>query len=247
MLFLDEPSAGLDPQTRLLLWEIIRDYNRLGKTIVLTTHYMDEADTLCERLAIIDHGRIIAQGTPAELKAAIPGGYLLRLRFDRVAEELLAELKSLPGVTEVHSTDHIRGGRVRRPRRPADRADRQHGAGGGLRTARRAHCRAQPGEPVSASHRKELARLNWKTFYALLSRDGHVARRNLLPMLLQNLLQPLLFTFVFGKRDDLQRHDAGRGYKSVLLPGIMAISMVLCRRAGRGHAADHRVSIHPRD
>ena len=81
VLFLDEPSAGLDPQTRLLLWEIIRDYNRLGKTIVLTTHYMDEADTLCERLAIIDHGRIIALGTPAELKASIPGGYLLRLRF----------------------------------------------------------------------------------------------------------------------------------------------------------------------
>ncbi len=69
MLFLDEPSAGLDPQTRLLLWEIIRDYNRLGKTIVLTTHYMDEADALCERLAIIDHGQIIAMGTPAELKA----------------------------------------------------------------------------------------------------------------------------------------------------------------------------------
>ena len=80
--------------------------NRLGKTIVLTTHYMDEADTLCDRLAIIDHGRIIAQGTPSELKAAIPGGYLLRLRFDRVTEELLAELKTLPGVTEVHSADH---------------------------------------------------------------------------------------------------------------------------------------------
>src|SRR5205807_9792711 len=71
VLFLDEPSAGLDPQTRLLLWEIIRDYNKAGKTIVLTTHYMDEADALCERLAIIDHGKIIAQGTPRELKASI--------------------------------------------------------------------------------------------------------------------------------------------------------------------------------
>jgi len=107
ILFLDEPSAGLDPQTRLLLWEIVRDYNRLGKTIVLTTHYMDEADTLCERLAIIDHGRIIAQGTPRELKASIPGGYLLRLRFDRVPEELIAELRTLPGVTEVRTSDHI--------------------------------------------------------------------------------------------------------------------------------------------
>ncbi|SPE24797.1 Daunorubicin resistance ABC transporter ATPase subunit [Candidatus Sulfopaludibacter sp. SbA3] len=105
VLFLDEPSAGLDPQTRLLLWEIIRDYNRAGKTIVLTTHYMDEADTLCERLAIIDHGRIIAQGTPQELKSSIPGGYLLRLRFNRVPDELTAALKTLPGVSEVRSKD----------------------------------------------------------------------------------------------------------------------------------------------
>jgi ABC-2 type transport system ATP-binding protein len=105
VLFLDEPSAGLDPQTRLLLWEIIREYNRLGKTIVLTTHYMEEADALCNRLAIIDHGRIIAQGTASELKASIPGGYLLRLRFDRAPDGLLAQIRSLPGVTEVRSTD----------------------------------------------------------------------------------------------------------------------------------------------
>jgi ABC-2 type transport system ATP-binding protein len=107
VLFLDEPSAGLDPQTRLLLWEIIRDYNRLGKTIVITTHYMEEADTLCDRLAIIDHGRIIAQGTPQELKRSIPGGYLLRLRFDHVPDQLMAELQNLPGVTEVRSADRI--------------------------------------------------------------------------------------------------------------------------------------------
>jgi ABC-2 type transport system ATP-binding protein len=104
VLFLDEPSAGLDPQTRLMLWEIVRGYNKLGKTIVLTTHYMDEADALCDRLAIIDHGRIISQGTPAELKASIPGGYLLRLRFNRVPEALVEELKKLPGVTEVRTT-----------------------------------------------------------------------------------------------------------------------------------------------
>jgi ABC-2 type transport system ATP-binding protein len=107
ILFLDEPSAGLDPQTRLLLWELIREYNKLGKTIVLTTHYMDEADALCDRIAIIDHGRIIAQGTPPELKSSIPGGYLLRLRFDRAPEELIAELRKLPGVTEVRTSDHI--------------------------------------------------------------------------------------------------------------------------------------------
>jgi ABC-2 type transport system ATP-binding protein len=105
VLFLDEPSAGLDPQTRLLLWETIRDYNRAGKTIVLTTHYMDEADALCDRLAIIDHGKIIAQGTPKELKQSIPGGYLLRLRFNSAPEELLGALRQLPSVTEVRSAD----------------------------------------------------------------------------------------------------------------------------------------------
>jgi ABC-2 type transport system ATP-binding protein len=66
---------------------------------------MDEADTLCERVAIIDHGKIIAKGTPLELKASIPGGYLLRLRFDRVTGELLAQLRAVPGVSEVRSKD----------------------------------------------------------------------------------------------------------------------------------------------
>jgi ABC-2 type transport system ATP-binding protein len=107
VLFLDEPSAGLDPQTRLLLWDLVRDYNRQGKTLVLTTHYMEEADALCNRLAIIDHGRIIAQGTAAELKSSIPGGYLLRTKFTAVPDGLLAELRALPGVTEVRAADGI--------------------------------------------------------------------------------------------------------------------------------------------
>ncbi len=107
VLFLDEPSAGLDPQTRLLLWEIIREYNQSGKTILLTTHNMEEADALCQRLAIIDHGKNIALGTPAELKASVPGGYLLRLRFGRNSPELLQRLQALAGVREVraHNND----------------------------------------------------------------------------------------------------------------------------------------------
>jgi ABC-2 type transport system ATP-binding protein len=106
VLFLDEPSTGLDPQTRLLLWEIVRDYNKSGKTILLTTHNMEEADALCQRLAIIDHGRVIALGTPRELKASVPGGYLLRLRFGHSSDDLLARLKSLSGVTEVRATEN---------------------------------------------------------------------------------------------------------------------------------------------
>jgi len=102
VLFLDEPSTGLDPQTRLLLWEIIREYQARGKTLLITTHNMEEADTLCQRIAIIDHGKVIAVGTPAELKASIPGGYLLRLRFTGTSETLAQHLRGLQGVSEVN-------------------------------------------------------------------------------------------------------------------------------------------------
>jgi ABC-2 type transport system ATP-binding protein len=105
VLFLDEPSAGLDPQTRLLLWEIIRECNRDGRTVLLTTHNMEEADALCCKIAIIDHGKIIALGSPQELKTSIPGGFLLRLRFDRNSPELLVRLGAIPGVREVRGID----------------------------------------------------------------------------------------------------------------------------------------------
>jgi ABC-2 type transport system ATP-binding protein len=105
ILFLDEPSAGLDPQTRILLWEIIREYHQAGKTVLLTTHNMEEADALCQRLAIIDHGHAIALGTPAELKASIPGGFVLRLRFGNQTADLLQRLQSLTGVREVRAAD----------------------------------------------------------------------------------------------------------------------------------------------
>jgi len=117
VLFLDEPSAGLDPQTRLLLWELVREYNTAGKTVVLTTHYMEEADALCDRIAIIDHGRIIAQGTPNELKASVPGGHLVRLEFGRDPSGLVSDLESLEGVREVQ----LRG--------PGTPSDEESGAG----------------------------------------------------------------------------------------------------------------------
>jgi ABC-2 type transport system ATP-binding protein len=105
VLFLDEPSAGLDPQTRILLWEIIREYHAAGKTVLLTTHNMEEADALCQRLVIVDHGHRIALGTPAELKATIPGGFVLRLRFGNQTPEFVKKLEGLSGVREVRAAE----------------------------------------------------------------------------------------------------------------------------------------------
>ena len=82
MLFLDEPTTGLDPQSRRQLWDVIRDFRDRGRTIVLTTHYMDEAERLCDRVAIIDHGKIIAQGSPAELIARLGGDHIVEFALD---------------------------------------------------------------------------------------------------------------------------------------------------------------------
>ncbi len=102
VLFLDEPSAGLDPQSRLAMWEAVRGLRREGITVVLTTHYMEEADELCDRLSIIDHGRILVEDTPAALKATVGGDKLYELRLaDGNAEALRARLEPLDGVTGV--------------------------------------------------------------------------------------------------------------------------------------------------
>jgi ABC-2 type transport system ATP-binding protein len=77
LVFLDEPTTGLDPQSRRQLWEIIRDFRDRGRTILLTTHYMDEAERLCDRIAIIDHGKVIARGSPRELIASIGGEHVV--------------------------------------------------------------------------------------------------------------------------------------------------------------------------
>ncbi|MDA8343202.1 MAG: ATP-binding cassette domain-containing protein [Actinomycetota bacterium] len=80
VLFLDEPTAGLDPQSRLALWDVLHDLNRDGQTILLTTHYMEEADQLCRRVAIMDHGRILALDTPAALKRAVGADTVVTVR-----------------------------------------------------------------------------------------------------------------------------------------------------------------------
>jgi ABC-2 type transport system ATP-binding protein len=94
ILFLDEPTAGLDPQSRIALWEILGELHGEGQTILLTTHYMEEADQLCNRLAIIDHGRMLALGTPAELKDATGVDTMVIVSVAGDAEALAAVLKA---------------------------------------------------------------------------------------------------------------------------------------------------------
>ena len=83
VLFLDEPTTGLDPQSRRQLWDVIRDLRDRGRTIVLTTHYMDEAERLCDRVAVIDQGKIIAQGSPAELIARLGGDHIVEFALEQ--------------------------------------------------------------------------------------------------------------------------------------------------------------------
>lgn len=104
VLFLDEPTIGLDPQTRMRMWEYIRMVNREGTTIFLTTHYMDEADQLSDRISIIDHGKIIATGTPAELKNQLGKDLLYFETSDNpLAIAVLREFPTVRSITEKKS------------------------------------------------------------------------------------------------------------------------------------------------
>jgi len=106
VLFLDEPSAGLDPQSRIAMWDAVRGLREEGITVVLTTHYMEEADELCDRVAIIDHGKILVQDTPAALKGSVGAQkvYELDLRSRENLAVLMQQLQKLPGVASAEST-----------------------------------------------------------------------------------------------------------------------------------------------
>jgi ABC-2 type transport system ATP-binding protein len=94
ILFLDEPTIGLDPEARREVWGQISLLNREKTTIILTTHYMDEAEKLCQRIAFMDQGRLLALDTPANLKRSMPAGELIEIGFDRFDERLIPEIKS---------------------------------------------------------------------------------------------------------------------------------------------------------
>ena len=121
ILFLDEPTVGLDPQARLALWAILRRLHGEGRTIVMTTHYMEEADKLCDRLAIIDQGQLLALDTPDALKARAPGGTMVELHLDGDAKAAAEAVASIPGITRADADKEVmraysdRGGRVISP------------------------------------------------------------------------------------------------------------------------------------
>ncbi|MDQ1394768.1 MAG: type transport system ATP-binding protein [Acidimicrobiaceae bacterium] len=115
VLFLDEPTAGLDPQSRLALWEILNELNEEGQTILLTTHYMEEADQLCDRVAIMDHGRVLALDTPKGLKQTVAADTIVTVKADGDLDQLAQLLQDeLAGVTRTRNVDggveaHVQG------------------------------------------------------------------------------------------------------------------------------------------
>jgi ABC-2 type transport system ATP-binding protein len=104
VLFLDEPTTGLDPQSRRQVWGLVAAYRARGGTVVLTTHYMEEAERLCDRVAIVERGKLVRVGSPADLIAALPGDHVIELELEAAAGATLRqeELLGLPSVAEVH-------------------------------------------------------------------------------------------------------------------------------------------------
>lgn len=131
ILFLDEPTTGLDPQSRRQLWDIVRAFQQKGGTVLLTTHYMDEAERLCDRLAIVDHGQIIAEGTPADLIDRLGGHHVVEFEVGGNAHgQSLEQWRSLPSVESVRNENGTVCLNVREPHMtiPAllDAVNRQH-------------------------------------------------------------------------------------------------------------------------
>lgn len=108
IFFLDEPTTGLDPVSRVAVWEMLMKLKAEHElTILMTTHYMDEADRLCNRVAIVDHGNLVALDSPLKLKASIPGNNILEVSFSSIPEGWEETLRLLPDVRNVKSDDHV--------------------------------------------------------------------------------------------------------------------------------------------
>ena len=159
VLFLDEPTAGLDPQGRLALWDLLRDLNADGQTIMLTTHYMEEADKLCGRVAIMDHGKILALDTPSALKQSVGADTIVTVKADGDPDPLAENFtRRLEGVTRTRT---VPGG-VELQVQGSDRLGTQGGRGGrirGLLPRRPLGGRAHPRDSVHRTDRKGPSRL----------------------------------------------------------------------------------------
>jgi ABC-2 type transport system ATP-binding protein len=107
LLFLDEPTTGLDPQSRRQLWQVIETFRAHGNTVLLTTHYMEEAERLCDRVAILDHGKVIALGSPRELIASLGAEHVVEFTLAESGTGLASELGSLPGVQALQQRDGV--------------------------------------------------------------------------------------------------------------------------------------------
>jgi len=109
LIFLDEPTTGLDPQSRRHLWDVIRDFRRERKTVLLTTHYMEEAERLCDRVAIVDHGKIIALGSPRELIQRLGGDHVVELEVSDAPRIPIEDLEKLPSVRRSYREGDLLG------------------------------------------------------------------------------------------------------------------------------------------
>ena len=222
VLFLDEPTAGLDPQSRLALWDILRHLNGEGQTIMLTTHYMEEADQLCGRVAIMDRGRILALDTPAALKQQVDADTIVTViaggdhdRPGRVpwptGSSGVTRTRPIEGGVELHvkgtgpaaapGGGARRGSRVPGARPVGDRAhprDRLH----------QPHRQGAAGLMSAARHRGPVARVCTRptrstvdasrtALWALILRDLVVLRKHVIEFVIRVLVQPFLLCFVF--------------------------------------------------
>ena len=219
MLFLDEPTAGLDPQSRIALWEILGELHADGQTILLTTHYMEEADELCDRLAIIDHGQLLALGTPAELKRSIGADTMVTVSatgdLDRLAKVLrdrgAGRAASDPRRRHRAGRGAGAAGRAARGRSPSPNATASR-----CRTSPSPSPRSRPSSSTSPGrtcandcrHASPAPRPRWRrpasrvaaarvAFRALLLRDLVVLRKTLKEFIPRTILQPFLLVFVF--------------------------------------------------
>ncbi len=228
VLFLDEPSVGLDPQTRLLLWEIIREYNQKGRTILLTTHNMEEADTLCQQLAIIDHGKHHRAGNAAGVEGVdsrrIPAAPAFWTMIARAAGEASQLCPTVSPKCALSGRKRRRS--LCRAWRIADSGDCECGGGDEHRVARTSTSPSPAWKICFSITPAGVCANELEGIYCIAcARRARGAPEICSRWFCRHFCSRLFFVFIFG------RVMVGSGYmpaayKSLLLPGIMAISMV---------------------